>query len=113
MRIKEAKLDVLLLILFPIATALLSFALNTGFIGSMLLFFGVPSVWLSWRKPKVVKRVALFSIIFTIPFWAVIDYLAHTDKTWLNPTIFTFRIFGVVPLEDLLFGFLWPIMYKF
>lgn len=100
------KLDIILLILFPIVAVILSLALKANFFTSILLFFGLPSLWLSIRTPSQIKKTFLFSLILSLPLGIFIDYIATLDGSWFVPiTIFPFRLFGVVPIEDLIWGF--------
>jgi hypothetical protein len=100
------KLDILLLILFPILSVATSLIFKVNFLISILLFFGLPSIWLSYRTPSQVKKTGLFSLILSIPLGIFIDYIATTDHSWFVPTtIFPLRLFGVVPIEDLIWGF--------
>jgi len=100
------KLDIFLLILFPIASAVLSLAFSVNFLVSILLFFGLPSLWLSFRTPSQVNKTFLFSLILSIPLGIFIDYIATVDNSWFVPiTVFPFRLFSVVPIEDLIWGF--------
>ena len=100
------KLDIVLLILFPIVSVVLSLAFSVNFLVSILLFFGLPSLWLSFRTQSQVKKTFLFSFILSIPLGIFIDYIATIDNSWFVPTtVFPFRLFGVVPIEDLIWGF--------
>lgn len=74
---------------------------------STLLFYGLPAVYLSWRTPKAVLRTLLFALAMTPPLVFIIDTLAHLTKTWWVGTIFPFRLWGIIPVEDLLWGFLY------
>ncbi len=100
------KLDIFLLILFPFISVVLSLSFRANFLTSILLFYGLPSLWLSIRTPSQVKKTFLFSLIISIPFGLFIDYIAIKDGAWFVPTTyFSFHIFGVIPIEDLIFGF--------
>ncbi len=100
------RIDIFLLIFFPIISVSLSLFLKTNFLTSTLLFFGLPSLWLSIRTPKQIKKTFLFALIFSIPLGIFIDYIATVDDSWFVPlTIFPFRLFNIVPIEDLLWGF--------
>ena len=104
---KELKrLDIILLILFPIISVILSLVFKANYLVSTLLFFGLPSVWLSYRTPHMIKRTALFAFIFCIPFGIIIDYIVTADKGWFVPRSSFPRIFNLVPIEDLIFVFL-------
>lgn len=100
------KLDIFLLILFPIASVVLSLTFSVNFLVSILLFFGLPSLWLSFRTWSQVSKTFLFSLILSVPLGIFIDYIATIDNSWFVPiSVFPFRLFGVVPIEDLIWGF--------
>lgn len=72
----------------------------------ILIFFVAPSLYLSIRYRRYIPKSLLFSLVFALPISLVIDYIAHKTGMWIVPTsIFPFRIFDVVPIEDLFFGF--------
>lgn len=101
------KIDILLLILFPIVATITSLYFSVNFLVATLLFFGVGSVYLSFRTPHRVSRTLLFSVIFSIPMGFLIDYLALINNAWYVPhTVFPHRLLGVVPYEDMIWGFL-------
>lgn len=105
---KPGRIDIALMIVFPIVAAVLTLIFKFNFLISTLLFFALPSFYLSLRKPGIVPKSLIFTAIFSIPLAVVVDYLAVLDRAWLVPTtIFNFRFFGIVPLEDFVWGFLY------
>ncbi|MDD5470077.1 MAG: hypothetical protein PHO92_04760 [Candidatus Peribacteraceae bacterium] len=100
------KVDIALLILFPVFAVVISLAVRANFFTSILLFFGLPSLWFSLRTPSQVLKTLLFSLLLSLPLGIVIDYIAALDHSWFVPrTIFPLRLFGAIPLEDILWGF--------
>src|SRR5258708_34119229 len=91
------RLDVILLILFPIIASLYSLVFKFNLLVSIFLFLGLPSVYLSFRTPKAILRTLLFSLIFGIPMSIICDYLAYLTHMWFVPTVFPFRLFGAIP----------------
>lgn len=101
------KVDIVLMVLFPVVAAVTTLVLRTNFLISTLLFFGVPAFYLSARKPEIVSKSLIFAAIFSIPLGIVVDSLAVLDKSWHIPTtLFSFRLLGLVPVEDLIWLFL-------
>jgi len=47
----------------------------------------------------------LFTLLWGVPIAFIWDYFAHTDQSWFTPTIFGTRIFGQIPIEDLIWCF--------
>ncbi len=101
------KIDIILLIIFPIIATVISLLIKANFLVSTLLFFGLPASWLSYRTPHKSLKTLIFSAIFALPFGIIIDYITAQDGSWYVPTtIFPFRLLGVIPIEDLIWGFL-------
>ena len=100
------KLDIALLILFPLTAVTVSLAFQVNFFVSILLFYGLPSFWLSLRTPKRITKTFFFALIFSLPIGIFIDYLATPDQSWFIPhSIFHFRLWGFVPIDNLVWGF--------
>lgn len=101
------KIDIFLLIIFPIIATSATLLLKLNYFWAIILFFGLPAVWLSIRTSKMITRTAIFSVAFTIPFAIVMNYVAVQDSSWYVPTtIFPFRLLGDLPIEDIILGFL-------
>src|SRR5689334_17803493 len=101
------KLDIGLLVLFPIVSVISALALRANFLLTTLLFFGLPSVWFSIRTKHRMGKVAIFSFVWAIPLTFFADYIATLNEAWLVPnTVFSFRLLGVVPIEDFIWMFL-------
>ncbi len=106
MVLNKKTVDIIELILFPLIAATISYGLQLNFFWSIILFFGLPSAYLSYRSPKFIKRSAVFSFLIAIPAVIMVDYVAHATKQWIVPeTIFPMRLFGEVPFEDLFLAF--------
>ncbi len=100
------KLDFVLLVSLPVVAITIALLFRTNFLVSTLLFFGLPSIWFSFRTPSVIRRTALFSLVVTPPFMLVMDYIITHDYGWWDSTIFSSRIFGILPYEDFIWAFL-------
>lgn len=106
MKLKKQKrktIDLVILILLPILSAFLSVSYHASFFASTVLFFGLPSVYLSIRNPKFIREIGVFSILWSVPVAIVVDILAEYNNTWNVPrTVFGFRLFGFIPIEDII-----------
>lgn len=101
------KIDAFMLVLLPALSVLLSITIRANFFLSILLFFGIPSLWFSYRTPVKIKKIFLSSLIFSIPFALVLYYFGTVDGSWFVPTtIFPFRLFDIIPIEDIILSFL-------
>lgn len=104
--LRNNKADIAALILFPLVAAGLSVLYNLNLAMSSLLFFGVPSLYLSARKPEHVKKTFMFSLL-PLPFFLVFDYLAYVDLTWYVPNSLLRFLRGTTTVEEMLWIFLW------
>jgi len=101
------RLDIVLLIVFPLASIFLSLQFGLNYLYSTLLFYGLPAAWLSIRTPRRVTKVLIFSLILAVPLAIFADYISIVSKAWIIPqTAFGFRVLGVVPVEDFILSFL-------
>ncbi|MDP1718878.1 MAG: hypothetical protein Q8L24_00415, partial [bacterium] len=81
-------------------------AIKANLLISTLVFFALPAIYLSIRQPRLIARAGIFAGIFGLPVFAIIDYLAETSGSWvISRSLFNFRFLGVVPIEQLLWGF--------
>lgn len=102
------KRDLALILIWPILATVLSLALNANYFLSLLLFFAVPAAYLSYLKPKFIKKVALFSVILGVPLAIIIDHIMELTGGWFTPSsVFGVILFGNVMIEDILFAVLY------
>lgn len=100
------KFDFIILSSLIVFSRVMSVFLHASFFISTILFFGLPALYLTIRikDTKAIKKAGLFALLSMIPI-AALDVFAVTNKSWLVPSsIFSFRIFDIVPLEDLIWG---------
>ncbi|MBU4466838.1 hypothetical protein KKF47_02135, partial [Patescibacteria group bacterium] len=99
--------DLLLLCLFIVIARFLSLGLNVSYLLSTLFFFGIPAAYLSLRASKgQIKKALVFASLCLIPA-VTVDILAVSSGAWIVPeTVFPFRLFQIIPLEDLIWAFL-------
>lgn len=102
------KLDIFLLAVFPILFTVLSIIFKTNLFISCLLFFGIPSIYLTYRNPRIAFKTGIFTLLFSLPLTFIFDYLLVLDKAWyIVSSVFPFRLFGVVAIEQFVFATLW------
>ena len=104
------KSELLLLILLPLVSTLVILWLKLNFLYATLLMFGPPSLWLLSRKKSQGKKIALFSLLFSLPFVFIFDYFISKDHGWyIVSSLFPLRLFNLVTLEQ----FFWGYFYAF
>lgn len=103
------KIPLLFVLLWPIAAVGFSFLIGADTLVSTLLFFGVPALYLSLINKRCVGMAAVFSIIFSIPFAIMLDYVMEVTRGWYIPvSVFDpYRILGYVTIEQLIWLFLY------
>ena len=75
---------------------------------SILLFFGLPCLYLIFRDSTTLKKSLIFALLFSIPLSVFVDTLAVFDGGWYVPhSIVPYRLFGAATFEVWLFGLLW------
>jgi len=100
------KLDIVLLVVFPTLSVVLSLTLHANYLVSTLLFFGLPCVYLSFRTPKRISKTLIFSLIFSVISVFITDLIAILNKAWITYSMFDYQVLGFIPIEDFIFGFL-------
>lgn len=103
---KNKKFDLILLLIYPIIGATVSHLLNINAFGSVLVFFGIPSLYLTIRGVKFFKRAITFSVLVSVPLIIIIDYIAHLTGQWLIPNSILPRLFQYVSIEVIVWAVL-------
>jgi hypothetical protein len=75
-----------------------------NFILSSLLFYGLPAAYLLWRQTSKIRQILRFSLLFGPVGALFFDYFATLDNTWRVPSIFSFKVLAVVPIEDMVWA---------
>lgn len=100
---KSKNKEFYLLLLWNIPAFLLSFVIGVNYMVMALLFFVVPALYLTYRRPILAKKSALVSIAFTVIFVVVVNYLAHADGSWLNTSMVGINFLNF-PIDDIFWG---------
>jgi hypothetical protein len=98
-------IDITFLLVAPIAAAVLTCILPLNLLESTLLFFGLPAVYISWRRKDIIMRSLIFALAITA-ISILTDYLAERDQSWVSTSVFHMRVAGSVPIEALVWVFL-------
>lgn len=99
--------EIPILIIVTLFSTFLTLYLKSNFLSSTILIFGIPGLYLATKEKIHVKKVALFSLLFSVPFTFLADYLIVRDHGWyIVSTIFPFRLFNTVVLEQFVWGYL-------
>jgi len=105
---KNKKVDILLLIVFPVLASLITVVYKVNFLSFIILYFGIPLLYLALRNPGIVVKSFMFAFYFSIPLSLFVDTLAVLDQSWIiKETIFPFKFFGLATVEVYIYGLLW------
>jgi hypothetical protein len=104
---KFSRADIYTLIIIPIVAACLTLGFHLNYLTATLLFFGVPAIYLSFRKPATIKKALLFSTLVIAPFVLLLDYPASVNGLWLVPHSLFTLFSGHIPIEDIAWAYTW------
>lgn len=97
----------LILIALPLFSFVLILIFRLNFLVSTLLFFGLPSLYLSIKNPQTFLKTSIFSFLFSVPLTFILDYLLVKDNAWyIVSSSFPSRLFGTVALDQFFWTFL-------
>lgn len=92
--------DKVVMIAFPILATTSSNVFNLSFLHSTLLFFAVPSIYLSLRNPRLIKTTLIFSFTMGLAMLFVFDHMAYLDYSWFVPDSMWRFLRDSIPIED-------------
>ena len=102
--------DLIIVLVFPllIFIAVFKFGFKINYLESLVVVFGIPSLYLSLRNKEKIKKIGYFSILIGIPIAFIFDLIvAFGDNGWvITHSIIPYRLFGVICIEDFLWTFL-------
>lgn len=100
--------DLIFSLAISVFATIVSLLFKANFFISTLILFGLPSIYISYKDKNLVKKSAAFAFLLTVPFTFMFDYLITVDKGWhIVNSIFNFRLFGIVAIEQFIWAFLW------
>ncbi len=103
-------IDLAILTTFSLFISLVSLSLKFNFLTYTLLLFGIPAIYLMFRNQNQVKKVTIFSVIISLPFTLILDYLVSKDKGWhIVSSVFSTRLFDIVVFEQFAWGFIFTL----
>ena len=104
---KTKKIEIFLLLLYWFLISALALILKFRYLEMAIFFSGVPAAYLLIRNHKYSSKIPIRSFLFMIPAIIVFEIFGHISRAWYESSIFSFRVFGIFPLES----FLWGINY--
>ncbi len=104
---KKHKIDLVLMWVWAIMAPFLSWVFDAHYMFSIIIFFIIPSIFLSWRYPRSIKKAALFSLLVGLPLVTALDYIMEaTGSMFINQSVFgNFRILDFITIDSYVWGF--------
>lgn len=93
----------IVILLIPILT-LFQYLLNLNFLWGTLLFYGLPSLYITIKAPYHALRTLPFALIFGVVAGFIADFISISSGIWFTQDVSLPYIFGVLPLDDLVWG---------
>lgn len=100
------KKEWIVLFLVPIVFSFICILLRAHFFEMIIIFFGILSLYFSFKQRKYIKSTATFALVL-LPLMMIIDYLTTLNGTWaVSPSLIPMKLFGISNLENVLWGVL-------
>lgn len=103
---KSKEKEIILFLIYFLVIGVLTFLFKFSYIPGVLLFFGVPSLYLTLRKKEIFKKTFISSLLASITICLIIDYIAIASKAWFEVSTLNYFIFKIVPVDMFVWGFL-------
>lgn len=100
-------LDWVWMMALPLIATVAAWTFNLNFLTATLLYFVMPSVYLAWRKPKLIEKTLKFCLLTVLPFYVIFDHLAYLDQSWFVPNSAMRFLRDSLPIEDLVWSAAW------
>lgn len=99
--------DFILILIWQIVSVAFFVHYSTDFVWSAFLFYGLPALYLSFKRPGLIRKTLLFSLAASIAMPFFFDYLAYLDSSWsiINSALRFFN--NALTIEDTLWNLWW------
>jgi hypothetical protein len=107
----------ILLVVYFLSVAFAGAFFHFSYLGSTVLFFLLPSLYITIRRAKLFKQLFVYALLIGVPFVLIIDTIGRYNNAWWETSLFSYRVFGLVPLDTVLWGILYayaiPAIYEY
>lgn len=108
---RELRFDFYIVLALVVLAMPMSLVLQANFLGSMVFFFAIPSLYLLVRQKRQLRRIVSASALFGILFGFAFDFLGQVNNAWIWPTpeqaTFSAEILGLVSMDAMIWMFFW------
>jgi hypothetical protein len=99
--------DLATVIILPLSAALVVYVFKLPFIVASFLIFGLPAIYLSYKRPQIIKKSLIFTVLIVSSVSWFLDHMAFLDLSWHVPNSAWRILGGTIPIEDITFGLFW------
>ncbi len=83
---------------------------KTNLLITTFILFGIPCIYLTYilKNKQIIPRLLIAAFLGSCMLAILVDYLGFLNHAWyVINTVFGFRLFSVVPIEDPVWSFSW------
>ncbi len=105
--------QLILFYLFPLLSVIISLVTHTNYLGSIIFFWALPALALTFFAWNKALKVFIFSLIGTV-FLMTLDIIFYATRQWDTVSMFNNRFPGLVSWEDISYFFIFvylPILF--
>ena len=103
-------IEIILSYVFFFVAAVVGGYFKLNFINFTVLFTVPVIIYLSLKLKKYFKKLLLEAVVISVPLEIILDSIAHLSKSWYVPSVWGIRIFGDMPLDDIIWTFLYILL---
>jgi len=93
----------MILVLLPLLAVSASLYFKIYYLlAGIIVFHLVPGIYIALKKRKNIMYPVIFSIVVSIPFALIVDYIATSSNLWHVPQSLFPLFLGILPFEDYL-----------
>ncbi len=105
--------QLLLLYFIPAAAVVISLVTHANTLASIFLFWGLPALLITFWAPQRALKAFIIASLGTV-FLMSLNIIFYTTKQWYVVSMFDYRLFGLIALEDIPYFFFYlyfPIIF--
>lgn len=104
---KAKTVELISIIIYYLLSTAVILVIQADYLGTIIIYAGIPSLYLSLKRPELIRKTAIYSFFAGLPVVFITDYLAHVSNTWYEPSVLGVRVLDTFPLDIAIWGFLY------
>ena len=103
---QNKKVNFIFLLLWPIIASVLCFSFSLNGLESVLVYYVLPSLYVSYLLPKRIKKTAFFALAGAL-IWISLDYVWELTGAWVVVSAFSTKLLGNISIESVVWVYVW------